>query len=165
MVENGTFREDLFYRINTITINLPPLRERKEDIPALCQFFISFFNRANGKDIKGLTAAAYRKIYNYPWPGNIRELRNVVQHAVLFCEGSMISDRMLELSGVSSQSAASAGIKKSYHLKDMTEKKFAEILRRRKGSISGTAEELGISRQACYDNIGKYRLNIKDFRA
>ena len=83
-VARGTFREDLFYRIQVVPIYLPPLRERKEDIPPLVEHFIKHYSKELGKEMKGITPAAMQRLMLYPWPGNIRELKNVLERAVLF---------------------------------------------------------------------------------
>ena len=82
----GRFREDLFYRINIINIHLPPLRERKDDLPLLVSHFIESF----GKSIKQFSSSAYELIYDYDWPGNVRELENVIEHCFILCDSSII---------------------------------------------------------------------------
>ncbi|RMF89998.1 MAG: sigma-54-dependent Fis family transcriptional regulator [Nitrospinota bacterium] len=94
-VKNGTFREDLFYRINVIPITLPPLRERREDIPLLIDFFIQKFNAENDKAIRGVTPRTLQRLIQYEWPGNVRELENTIERAVVMAEGEWIDDRAL----------------------------------------------------------------------
>jgi nitrogen regulation protein NR(I) len=91
MVKSNTFREDLYYRINVVTINVPPLRERKEDIKELVHYFIQRFNRTLGKNIKGLTSDVMKRLEDYAWPGNVRELENVIQKAMVFCNSDYLS--------------------------------------------------------------------------
>ncbi len=91
MVKRGTFREDLYYRINVVTINVPPLRERKEDIKELVHYFIQKYNKKLGKTIKGITTDTLKKLEEYSWPGNVRELENVIQKAMVFCNSDYIS--------------------------------------------------------------------------
>jgi two-component system NtrC family response regulator/two-component system nitrogen regulation response regulator GlnG len=91
MVRKGAFREDLFYRINVVTIALPPLRERKEDIGDLVRYFINKYNRALGKEIKGVTSNVLDHFKEYAWHGNIRELENVIQKAMVFCNNAYLS--------------------------------------------------------------------------
>ncbi len=90
MVRKGTFREDLYYRVNVVTVRLPPLRERRCDIPLLCDHFIGRFNARYGKSIKGISREAMEAIITHEFPGNIRELENAIEHAFVFCKGSMI---------------------------------------------------------------------------
>jgi two-component system response regulator AtoC len=87
-VKKGTFREDLYYRLNVLNIQLPPLRERSEDIPLLCEHFIRRFNRRLGKSIRGMSAAAMTILLEYPWPGNVRELENVIERGVVLAESN-----------------------------------------------------------------------------
>ncbi len=89
-VANGTFREDLFYRLNVMTIELPPLRERRDDVVALAGFFLKRYSRENGKPIDGLAEDALAAFNAYSWPGNVRELENVIEHAVVLCDGPRV---------------------------------------------------------------------------
>lgn len=91
MVKNNTFREDLYYRINVVTINVPPLRERKEDIKELVHYFIQKYNKKLGKTIKGITADALKKLKEHLWSGNVRELENTIQKAMVFCSSDYLS--------------------------------------------------------------------------
>ena len=84
-VEEGRFREDLFYRLNVIAIQLPPLRQRKEDIPALVQHFVDKYARENGKAVEAVTPEALQVLMDYDWPGNVRELENVIERGVVLC--------------------------------------------------------------------------------
>jgi two-component system response regulator AtoC len=90
-IEEGRFREDLFYRINVMTIHLPPLRERRGDIPLLVGYFIDMFNKKLQKDLEGLSSEAMPILMGYSWPGNIRELENVIERAVLLSKGRWVS--------------------------------------------------------------------------
>ena len=94
-VARGTFREDLFYRIQVVPIYLPPLRERKEDIPPLVEHFIKHYSKELGKEIKGITPAAMQRLMLYPWPGNIRELKNVLERAVILTSHNLIDEQDL----------------------------------------------------------------------
>jgi DNA-binding NtrC family response regulator len=87
----GRFREDLYYRLNVVNIHIPPLRERKEDIPLLVASFLKEFAQENGKQIEGIDAKARAALYNYTWPGNVRELRNCIESAVVLCKGQYIT--------------------------------------------------------------------------
>jgi len=89
-VRDGTFREDLYYRINVLPIHLPPIRERRDDIPLLVDHFVGYYNPRLGKQIRGVSQAALRSLMAYPWPGNVRELENIVQRTMLMAKGSTI---------------------------------------------------------------------------
>ena len=94
-VEAGRFREDLYYRLNVVTIRIPPLRERREDIPLLVQFFVEKFNAKFGKEIKGVSEGAMDLLLRYDWPGNVRELENAIEHAFVRCSGDVIGPEHL----------------------------------------------------------------------
>jgi len=96
-IPEGEFREDLYYRLNVVSIKIPPLRERKEDIPALVSYFLKKFNRESKRKIVGITPAAMEKITSYGWPGNVRQLENVLKRAMLLCQGEWILDDQLLL--------------------------------------------------------------------
>src|SRR5690606_24796189 len=91
----GTFREDLFYRLNVVPITLPPLRERSDDIPDLAAHFIRKFNERLNKSVSGVTPQAMERLRSYRWPGNIRELENIIERAVLFADSELITERDL----------------------------------------------------------------------
>jgi len=94
-VEAGRFREDLYYRLNVIAVQLPPLRQRKEDVPALAQHFIDKYARENGKDVEGVTPEALQVLMDYDWPGNVRELENVIERGVVLTTGPMIGKELV----------------------------------------------------------------------
>src|SRR5438093_3684914 len=94
-VKKGLFREDLFYRIHVIPIHLPPLRERKEDIPHLVDHFLKGFAEQTKREVKGLTPQAMKKLMDYDWPGNVRELENIIEYGVVMAEGLITDDLIL----------------------------------------------------------------------
>ncbi len=94
-VAEGRFREDLFYRLNVVRITMPPLRDRREDIPILADAFIKEFAKENGREVKELTSEAMRALIEYGWPGNVRELRTAIEHGVVMCNGPKITMRHL----------------------------------------------------------------------
>jgi transcriptional regulator with PAS, ATPase and Fis domain len=97
MIEKGEFREDLYYRLKVVDLHLVPLRERKRDIPELVGFFVNKFNMQMGKNITDIKPEALKFLINYSWPGNIRELSNAIQRAILFCDGEKITPADLPL--------------------------------------------------------------------
>ena len=109
MVAAGQFREDLYYRLNVVTIEMPPLRERKEDVQALAGFFIKRFAGELKKKMDGLDAEASKLLMRYNWPGNIRELENAIERAMLLTEGTQITAEDLRLGEMASTQAAAAG--------------------------------------------------------
>jgi two-component system response regulator GlrR len=108
-INEGRFREDLFYRIHVIPINLPPLREKKEDIPLLTQFFIEKFSKQMRKDVKGLTPKAMQKLMLYDWPGNVRQLENIIEYAMAMTHQNVITDDLILTRGNISKASELAG--------------------------------------------------------
>jgi two-component system, NtrC family, response regulator AtoC len=90
LIKEGKFREDLYYRLKVVDLHLPPLRERKEDIPDLVGFFIRTLNPKMGKNVLGISPQAMQNLQNYNWPGNIRELSNAIERSIIFCNGESI---------------------------------------------------------------------------
>src|SRR6266478_689947 len=95
LVQKGTFRDDLYFRLNVVRITMPPLRERKDDIPLLVRAFLRQFSKANNKEIVDLTAEAMNALLTYNWPGNVRELRTAIEHGVVMATGPKIAPRDL----------------------------------------------------------------------
>jgi len=175
LVSNGTFREDLFYRLKVFAINTVPLREHKNDIPLLVNHFISRFNIKTGKNIAGLTENATRLIMDYCWPGNVRELENTIEHAFVVCSEKYIDifDLPQELriigfkegicrekDGLGKGGIETAYIEKNKSVikpRDITSKeKLLEILKENNNNKSETARQLGISRIALWKKLKKY---------
>ncbi|MFQ5560286.1 MAG: PEP-CTERM-box response regulator transcription factor [Nitrospinota bacterium] len=158
-VQDDKFREDLFYRVSVMTMALPPLRERGEDRVILAKNFLFKFSKELSKDIKGFTPEALNSIETHPWPGNIRELENKVQRAVIMAEGILVSEKDLSLSAT----AASPGngsekvTLKSVRVKAEM-KAVQDALQRNKGNISRAADELEVSRPTLHQIINKYAL-------
>ncbi|MEW6410708.1 MAG: sigma-54 dependent transcriptional regulator [Nitrospirota bacterium] len=98
MVKNGSFREDLYYRLNVVSISIPPLRERKEDIKELVQYFVRRFNKELKRNVKGIASEILKRLEEYNWPGNVRELRNIIQRAMVFCQKDYLSFECIECS-------------------------------------------------------------------
>ncbi|MCR5289536.1 MAG: sigma-54 dependent transcriptional regulator [Treponema sp.] len=157
-VKAGRFREDLYYRLNIIHIQVPPLRERKDDIPLLISNFIDRFAKENGKTITGVDAKARSALYKYDWPGNIRQLQNCIESAVVICSGSEIT--LADLPPTISQADADAQIMVPMGITmDEAEKIIIqENLAALKGNKSKTAEVLGIGRKTLHRKLNEYGL-------
>ncbi len=153
-VRQGLFREDLYYRISEITINIPPLREREGDALLLARVFLDKFSREHGRNLRGFTDDGICAIANYNWPGNVREMENRVKRAVIMAEGSCVSAEELELDAVSGQQAM------PLNLREVREAAESAAIRRalglNDGNISQAAEVLGVSRPTLYDLMNKY---------
>ena len=159
----GKFREDLFYRINVMTIHLPPLRERRGDIPLLIGYFIDLFNKKLKKGIEGLSSEAMSILMGYSWPGNIRELENVMERSVLLANGRWITPAEIPSSITTDQTISSSvepehtlSIKKaSRHLE---RKLIQKVLELTGGNRSKAAKILEISRPRLISKIKTYSL-------
>ncbi|KPK63547.1 hypothetical protein AMJ83_06475 [candidate division WOR_3 bacterium SM23_42] len=152
-IAQGMFREDLFYRLNVITIRLPPLRERKEDIKLLAEHFIERFSKKCGRNIKGISKSVLNKLIRYEWPGNVRELENVMERAVVLSRGDYINenDVPLEIGAVRGDSASAS-------LNDVEKAHIAAILAQTNWNLSTAAELLGIHRNTLRMKIKYYDL-------
>jgi two-component system response regulator HydG len=151
LVREKKFREDLFYRLNVITLQIPPLRERREDIPLLAQHFLRRFAMKNGKTIAGFTEEALDLLENYPWPGNVRELENVVERAVVLARSPVISPADLPESLAGSDSAARhLVISIGTPLEEVEDRLIGETLRYTKGDKTLAAKLLGIATRTIY---------------
>lgn len=154
MVADGTFREDLLYRINTIHLHLPPLRERRDDIPILAMRFINHFADIYNRDVKGISPDAEQLLYNYSWHGNIRELRHVIEKAVILSDSDMLTPDVfssLQRETIPVQSQPST-------LEDMERVMIAEAIRLCNGNLSAASTRLGITRQTLYNKMKRYGL-------
>lgn len=161
-VKNGNFREDLYYRLNVIHIQVPPLRERKEDIPLLIAAFLEEFNKENGKNIKGLDNRAKAAMYKYDWPGNIRELRNCMESAVIMCSEEEISVEDLPPTVSGSSKEASISIPVGITLDEAEKIIITENLAVNKNNKSKTADILGIGRKTLQRKIADWGLEGED---
>ena len=148
-VEGGSFREDLYYRINTINIHIPPLRERKEDILPLAEFFLRKFSREMGKDIKGFDREARKALLSYQWPGNVRELINVVERAVVLTRKNIITADLLMLEQLKSPFPT---------LEELEREHIKKALKISGGNLTRASELLGIHRNTLREKLKKYNL-------
>ena len=157
MVKQGGFREDLYWRLNVISIHLPPLRERKEDIPALVQYFLTRFARKNNKDIKGIETKAMDALLGYEWPGNVRELENVIERCVVLDRDSVIAtdDLPSELVKDETRKVDHVTIKLGTPLEEVEKILMEEALRYTKGDKNLAAKLLGVSTRTLYRKLGK----------
>ena len=152
LVGEGKFREDLFYRIKVFELSLPPLRERREDIPILAEHFINRMNSLRGKDISGFSREALAALMHYDWPGNIRELQNAIEHAFILCHGGLIDVRRLPFplreAGISKD-----GIPAGLTLAEIEARMIKEALARNNGQKLAAARELGIDKTTLWRKL------------
>jgi two-component system response regulator HydG len=159
-IQKENFREDLFYRLNVVSLNVPPLRERKEDIPILAQHFLESFAEKNNKTITGFTPKAMEKFLSHRWPGNIRELMNAVERAVVLTRSDILDTGDLAL--MPEQDAVSGEIQKdkasrNLSLEDIEKKSIGETLDACGGNKSEAARRLGITRKTLRTKLQKYQ--------
>lgn len=161
MVRKGQFREDLFYRLNVFPIEIPPLRDRKEDIPLLVHYFVSRLARRMQKDIKDIPREAMEALVNWPWPGNVRELENFIERAVILTSGQTLNVPVRELR-VRSQFAVPGG--SSFH--DAERSAILAALRAANGRLSGpggAAERLGLKRTTLQNKMRRLAITKSDY--
>jgi two-component system response regulator FlrC len=157
-VEDGKFREDLYYRLNVIPIKLPPLRERKDDIPLLANYFVDKYNQLDRKDVKGLTEEAMTSLIQRPWKGNVREFENIIERSVLMCRGDYIDTSSFLLSG---RNIENENYEYShtplFSLKEMEKNVIIRALDQTNGNRTHAAEILGISVRTLRNKLNEYR--------
>ena len=157
-IQTEKFRADLYYRLNVVPITLPPLRDRKDDIPLLADYFIKKYNKIDGRNVKGLTEDAARTLMRMHWPGNVRELENMMERAVLLCGGELIDKDALfagqgsEPAGLPELSSIAAG-----SLKEMEKRMILHALDRTNGNRTHAADILGISVRTLRNKLNEYR--------
>jgi DNA-binding NtrC family response regulator len=154
-VKGGRFREDLFFRLTPLTIHLPPLRERKDDIALLCRFFLDGFNRRTGKTVSGISRPAQRALMGYDWPGNVRELENVIEHATIMTKETFI--RIEDLPS-SIQNAHTTRTPNPLSLDGQIREHIKDVLIKCNGNRTHAARILGISRRSLLRKIEKYSI-------
>ncbi len=159
MIEEGTFRQDLFFRLSVVPVELPPLRERRKDIPDLLTLFLDRYAEKNRKDIKGFHPEVLRVFLSYDWPGNIRELENTVERAVILCPGEQITVRELP-SQLFPEGSVDEKVQAStpLTLRDMEREMIRATLAQNRGNRSRTAKILGVARQTLLNKLKDYDL-------
>lgn len=145
LVRAGKFRDDLYYRINVVRLRLPPLRERREDIPLLVDRFIARFNRVQNKDIVGISDAALAILMAHDYPGNVRELENIIEHAFVLCRGGLIEPQCLPPALHGALGKTPRRLKTALTLAELEAIHISDALRRHDGNRAAAARELGIN--------------------
>ncbi len=171
MVTVGTFREDLLYRINTIHVNIPALRERREDIIPLASIFLKHYASKYDKHIEGFDPESQKQMISYRWPGNIRELQHTVEKAAILCEKILITPEDIMLKQVKSEDSFSSEAAENFFrekvegtageyvtFEEMERAMIGAAMERHGGNLSAIAEQLGVTRQTLYNKIRKYNL-------
>jgi len=158
-IKDGKLREDLFYRISAITVYLTPLRERREDIMPLADSFLTRFAAQANRVLRGFTPAAVERVTGFDWPGNVRQLQNEVQRAVLLCEGHPVDAADLSIS--SARPTSESGFDTNFTLLEGVERNaIVQMLKETGGNKLETAKRLGIGRQTLYNKIKAYGIEV-----
>jgi len=161
LVKQGSFREDLYFRINVIEIKLPPLRERREDIPPLINFFIGKYNGRLSRRISGISPSATKALMEYPWPGNVRELENAIEHAVSLSRSDVITgDDLPSFLGENDDTGdlLARATEKRYTVADLERDYIMAVLQQTGGNKSRAAQILGMDRKTLYRKLQEYQI-------
>jgi len=163
LIKEDKFRDDLYYRINVMKLELPPLRERKEDIPLLVDHFISRFSRLHNKNICCVTNEVTAALLAYDYPGNVRELENIIEHCFVLCEGEIIEAKYLPSSVRPALKTESAQDSEPATIKQMEIVLITQTLRRNKGNKTVTAKELGIDKSTLFRKMRTFDIKPKAY--
>jgi two-component system response regulator HydG len=160
-IEKGRFREDLYYRLNVINLFVPPLKDRKEDIPLLAQHFLTFFAEKNQKQIKGLTPQAMDRLLKYQWPGNVRELMNAVERAIVLSRSEYLDEKDIQLVTQGEvlnrdEITSGHGVPSDLPLDEVEKVTVLNMLESTRGNKSEAARRLGITRKTLHKKLKKY---------
>ena len=164
LVKQGSFREDLYFRLNVIEIKLPPLRERREDIPPLINFFIGKYNGQLRRRISGISPSAMKALTEYPWPGNVRELENAIEHAVSLSRGNVITgDDLPSFLGErdDTRDLLTRATEKRYTVADLEREYIIAVLQQTGGNKSRAAQILGMDRKTLYRKLQEYQIQME----
>jgi len=156
MVKEGKFRQDLLYRINTVEIRIPPLRERKEDVQLLGEYFLEIFKKKYNKPDLFLPALTMKRLENYHWPGNVRELQHAIERSVIMSESNELQPSDFFFTTPSNKDETF--VISNYNLENVEKTVIQKVLREHNGNITKAAKELGLTRTSLYRRMEKYGL-------
>ncbi len=157
MVKENRFRQDLLYRINTIEIEIPPLRERFEDIPLLANHFLKHYSQKYEKSVARISDGAMTRMHKHNWPGNIRELQHAIERAVILCNSSVLQPEDFNFSAPSGKEDGQLSLEQ-YNLEEVEKLLIRKVLKKYNGNITQAASELGLTRSSLYRRLEKYGL-------
>ncbi|KJS32897.1 MAG: Fis family transcriptional regulator [Desulfatitalea sp. BRH_c12] len=164
-IKNGRFREDLYYRLRVVTLQIPRLRDRKEDIPLLADLFVKSYARQNGTRLAKLPPETVEYLVSYPWPGNVRELKNAIEAGIVLCHGNVLRPEDMHLSGLPTFKLAEESVgENSFSLEDTERNAIVRALKQSGGVQKEAAKLLGISRRAIHYKIKKYEIDSAALR-
>jgi DNA-binding NtrC family response regulator len=157
-VADGKFREDLFYRLNVIEIRIPPLRERREDIPLLAHHFVERFAHELGKDVGGISEEGLKVLLDYNWPGNVRELENATERAMVTCRASQLTENDFSFLGQNGAAPKAWTVPAGMTIEEMEKRLIIATIQSTGGNIKEAATRLGIDRSTLYEKIKRYEI-------
>jgi len=157
-VQQGKFREDLFYRLNVINIHIPPLRARIEDIPLLTKGFIERLSHELGKNVSDISEGALKKLMEHPWPGNVRELENAIERAIVTCKERVLSENDFQFLNGGKKETRDRPVFPAMKLEELEKEAIIAAIKRTEGNIKEAAVQLGIDRSTLYDKIKHYNI-------
>jgi DNA-binding NtrC family response regulator len=157
-VAAGKFREDLFYRLNVIEIRIPPLRDRREDIPLLAEHFVEKLSHELGRDVGRITEGGLKTLMAHDWPGNVRELENAIERAIVTCRTNSLTEEDFQFLAINAPGPKTVPIPAGMTIQEMEKLLIMETLRRTGGNIKESASVLGIDRSTMYEKIKKYEI-------
>ena len=158
MVKDNKFRQDLLYRINTIEIQIPALRDRREDIPLLANHFLNVYDRKYQKNVRAISESAMKILQKYNWPGNVRELQHALERAVIMSNSQVLNPEDFFFSSNASRNEESNVTLDDYHLEEVEKILIRKVLTKHDGNITQAASELGLTRSSLYRRLEKYGL-------
>jgi two-component system response regulator HydG len=164
-VKEGNFREDLFYRLNVVTLRLPPLRERQDDIPLLAHHFLEKYAKKNHKQVIGFSPTAMDMLLKYPWPGNVRELENVIERAVILLPDEHVTEKELPITVTENYAKKNdwvsplSSVAANRRLEEIEKEAILATLEDSDGNKSETARRLGIDRKTLYKKLKTYEID------
>jgi two-component system, NtrC family, response regulator HydG len=156
-VREGRFRDDLFYRLNVIEITIPPIRERREDIPLLAEHFVQHIASQLGKDVSAISSEALRLLMDYDWPGNVRELENVIERAIVTSRNGTLVESDFSWLAVRNKSGQNWEVP-DVPLSELERRAIIAVLERKRGNVREAAVSLGIDRSTLYDKLKRYEI-------
>lgn len=160
-IDERRFREDLYYRLNVVTIDIPPLRDRKEDIPLLVHYFLDIYHRAMGRKVVGVDSEAMQLLMSYSYPGNIRELENIIEGALVLCEGGAVTPEELppRVRRAVEEPGEPVRVPPGTPLEEVEKLCIIETLKHTEGNKRRAASLLGISEKSVYNKLGRYKIS------
>jgi DNA-binding NtrC family response regulator len=157
MVKDNRFRQDLLYRINTIEIEIPPLRDRFEDIPLLANHFLKHYSAKYEKSVAKISDSAMTRMHKHHWPGNIRELQHAIERAVILSNGSVLQPEDFNFTAPTGKEDGQLSLEQ-YNLEEVEKLLIRKVLKKYNGNITQAASELGLTRSSLYRRLEKYGL-------